>query len=34
MQDVSFAKDKLDLFPRVSLEESVKSTAEWFLTNG
>lgn len=31
--DITFAKDKLDLCPRISLEESIKSTAEWFLKN-
>ena len=32
--DISFAKEKLNLFPSVSLEESIKSTAEWFIKNG
>ena len=29
--DITFAKNKLGLFPTVSLEESIESTAKWFL---
>lgn len=29
--DITFAKNKLGLFPTISLEESIESTAKWFL---